>query len=327
LAVRDDPDNGHWERLLYLLDQECQIVVSGREQTPGQEDLAGEAIAQYPEDFMADLGLETIEGQDDATTDLGDTVEARRVLQREGDQFIVTLQEIRDRPWGHCHVALDQGLMDFWDTAVVAIALLPHEGDDVKTKLVLGKCQAPFVFGTVGVVHVRTGLVETATNLEGEPQDRVERGDGPVVMVGSPQRLATGGAGAQERFQNLPFSGGGSGGNTCHSRYLHESFYSWYRYLTRALAQFATLEKKENITTMLFVLTLWLAAAFGSICFQRTAFANADVEQDFFKLPVNFVTLNTCTGEFIQVQGTALIGFVLTNLQSAARKVTKQISV
>ena len=100
LAVRDDPDNGHRERLLYLLDQECQIVVSGREQTPGQEDLAGEAIAQHPEDFMADLGLEAIEGQDDATTDVGDTVEARRVLQREGDQFVVTLQEMRDRPWG-----------------------------------------------------------------------------------------------------------------------------------------------------------------------------------------------------------------------------------
>ena len=33
---------------------------------------------------MADIGLEAIEGQDDATADLGDTVEARRVLQREG---------------------------------------------------------------------------------------------------------------------------------------------------------------------------------------------------------------------------------------------------
>ena len=40
LAVRDDPDNGHWERLLHLLDQGCQIVVGSREQTPGQEDLA-----------------------------------------------------------------------------------------------------------------------------------------------------------------------------------------------------------------------------------------------------------------------------------------------
>jgi hypothetical protein len=145
---------------------------------------------------MADIGLEAIEGQDDAPADLGDAVEAGRVLQREGDQFVVTLQEIGDRPWGHSHAAFAQGLIDFWDTAVVAIALLTNEGDDVETKLVLGECQSPFLFRAVGVVHVRTGLVETATTLEGEPQDRFECGDGPVVMVGGPQRLATGGAGA-----------------------------------------------------------------------------------------------------------------------------------
>jgi len=29
LAVRDDPDNGHLERLLHLLDHVCQIVVGG----------------------------------------------------------------------------------------------------------------------------------------------------------------------------------------------------------------------------------------------------------------------------------------------------------
>ena len=45
LAVRNDPDNGHREGLLHLLDQVGQIVVGGREQTPGQENLAGEAIA------------------------------------------------------------------------------------------------------------------------------------------------------------------------------------------------------------------------------------------------------------------------------------------
>ena len=35
VAVRNDPDNGHREGLLHLLDQVCQIVVGGREQTPG----------------------------------------------------------------------------------------------------------------------------------------------------------------------------------------------------------------------------------------------------------------------------------------------------
>jgi hypothetical protein len=129
---------------------------------------------------MADLGLEASKGQDKTTADLRDALETRRVWQREGDQCVVTLQEIGDRPGGHRDAAFAQGVMDFWDTVVVAIALLPHEGDDIETKLVLGKRQAPFVFGAVGLVYVRTGLVATAANLEGEPQDRVERGDGPV---------------------------------------------------------------------------------------------------------------------------------------------------
>ena len=141
---------------------------------------------------MADIGLEAIEGQDTATADLGDALEARRVLQREGDRFVVTFQEIGNRSWGHRHAAFAQGLMDFWDTTVVAIALLLHEGDDVEAKLVLGERQSPFLFRAVGVVHVRTGRVEAAANLEGEPQDRFERGDGPVVMVGGLQCLATG---------------------------------------------------------------------------------------------------------------------------------------
>ena len=172
---------------------------------------------------MADIRLEAIKGQDDATADLGDTVEARRVLQREGDQFVITLQEIGDRPGGQRHTAVAQGLMDFWDTAVVAIALLPHEGDDIETKLVLGERQAPFLFGAVGVVHVRTGLVETAANLEGEPQHRFERGAGPLVMVGGPQRLAPGGAVAEERLQGLHVRRDGARGETCHGRYLQES--------------------------------------------------------------------------------------------------------
>jgi transposase len=46
-------------------------------------------------------------------------------------------------------------------------------------------------------------------------------------------------------LQGLGCSGNGSGGETCHNRYLQESFYAWYRYPTRSLAQFATLEKNH----------------------------------------------------------------------------------
>jgi len=87
--------------------------LGGRQQTPSQEYLTGETIAQDPEDFMADVGLEAIEGQDDATSGLREALEAESILQREGHQFVVTLQEIGDRPGGYGHTALDQHLIDF----------------------------------------------------------------------------------------------------------------------------------------------------------------------------------------------------------------------
>ena len=93
---------------------------------------------------MAHVGLEAIEGQDDATASLREALEAERILQREGHQFVVALQEIRDRPWGYGHAALDQRLIDFRDTPVVAVALLANEGNNIKAKFMLGECQASF---------------------------------------------------------------------------------------------------------------------------------------------------------------------------------------
>ena len=112
--------------------------------------------------------------------------------------------------------------MDVWDAAVMAIALLPNEGDDVETKLVLGERQSPFLFRAVGLTKVWTAPVETATNLKGESQDRLKSGDRAIVMIGGPHGLATGGTIALERLQGLSFGGDRSGGGTCHSRCLHE---------------------------------------------------------------------------------------------------------
>jgi len=50
------------------------------------------------------------------------------------------LQDIGDRPWGHGHAALDQSLIDCRDTPVVAVASLSNEGNDIKTKFMLGEC-------------------------------------------------------------------------------------------------------------------------------------------------------------------------------------------
>jgi hypothetical protein len=90
-------------------------------------------------------------------------------LQREGHQFVVTLQEIGDCPWGCGPTTLDKGLIDFRDTPVVAVAPLANEGNDVKAQLMLRECQPPFLFRPIRLATLRTSGVEAAPNLEGEP--------------------------------------------------------------------------------------------------------------------------------------------------------------
>jgi len=87
---------------------------------------------------MTYVGLEAIHGQDDATAGLGDALEASRVLQREGHQFIVTLQEIGDRSWGDGHPAVEQVLVAIRQTAVLRRAQGTDPSDDIQAKCVLG---------------------------------------------------------------------------------------------------------------------------------------------------------------------------------------------
>ena len=67
LAVRDDADDRDGQRLLDLCEQGGEIGGGRTEEAACEEDLAREAIAEDPEDLVADVGLEAVEGEDDPT--------------------------------------------------------------------------------------------------------------------------------------------------------------------------------------------------------------------------------------------------------------------
>jgi hypothetical protein len=124
-------------------------------------------------------------------------------LPGEGEQFVIACPQMRARPWGHRHTALDQGLMDCRHTAVVAGTLLADEGQHVEATRVLRQGEAAFLFGAVRGSKVPAGLVETAPHLAGETEHSRQGGEGAIMMVRRPHRLATGGTVAEERLQGL----------------------------------------------------------------------------------------------------------------------------
>src|SRR5262249_56134173 len=119
--------------------------------------------------------------------------------------------------------AVEQGLMDSRDTVMVGIALGADEGEDIEAKLVLGQGQASFGFGPVRLPHLRTRRIKAAPHLEGEPQDRLQGGDGAVVVVGGPHGVTTAGTMTYNGLQGLREGWGRSGCRTGHRYHLHLS--------------------------------------------------------------------------------------------------------
>jgi hypothetical protein len=189
----------------------------------GQQDFARETIADAPEDFMAHIGLEAIERQDDPALGVGEALEAIGVLQREAEQFIIAIQELSDRPLGYGDTSIAQRLMDFRDAAVLAIASVAHPGDDIEAELVLGEGQAAFGFRAIGFTKLQAGGVEAAANLQRETQNGLQGREGAVVVVSGPHGIAAAWAVTGHRQQGLRGGGHGTGGSTSHRHHLQGS--------------------------------------------------------------------------------------------------------
>ena len=91
-------------------------------QAPGQEDLAGEAVAQDPEDLVADVGLQAVDGQDDAALRAEQRAQPLGVGGGQGPQLIVAVQQVGDGALGDDDPAAGQLAVDLGDAAVFGIA-------------------------------------------------------------------------------------------------------------------------------------------------------------------------------------------------------------
>ena len=100
LAVRHDADNRHLQILTHGPEQYGEVWLGRGQQTTGEEDFPGEAVPKDPQHLMADIRLEAIQGQDNSALGLGDARQPGGSSEGEGPQFVVALEQMRNRPGG-----------------------------------------------------------------------------------------------------------------------------------------------------------------------------------------------------------------------------------
>ena len=97
---------------------------------------------------MADVGLKAVDGEDHPPGLRRDRLQALDVRARQGEQFVVPVQEVADAPRADRHPAADQLGMDLGDAAVLGMAQHAGQGDDVEAELMLRESKTPLLFRT-----------------------------------------------------------------------------------------------------------------------------------------------------------------------------------
>ena len=158
-----------------------------RQQAPGQQDLARQAVADDPQDLVPDVRLQPVDGQDHPRLVGQHGPQPGVVGEGDGEQFVVPVEQVGDGPFGDADAAAVQVGADLGDRAVLAVAEVADEGDDVESELVVREGEAALGLGAVRSADGRTGVVAAAADGQVQAGDAVQGGEGTAVDVVGPQ--------------------------------------------------------------------------------------------------------------------------------------------
>jgi hypothetical protein len=187
LPVGDDPGNRHRDRVLDLEKEFGQVGLSRGEQAFGQEDLTGEDVADDPENLVADIGLEAVDGQDHSPGGGRDSVQPSCIGARQGEQFVIAIEEVGDGPLADGDAAAGELGVDLRDAAVLGVSESADQGDDVETELVMRQSKSAFLLGAEADAPALALGVATAAELEVQSHDAFECDDGSSWLGGRPE--------------------------------------------------------------------------------------------------------------------------------------------
>ena len=140
---------------------------------------------------MAHVRLQAVERQDDRWLLDQPLAEPGPIREPHGDQFLVAVHQVGDRPLADCQPTGHEFPMDLRDTAMVRIATGADEGNHIEPKLGVWQNERAFRLRPVGPAIPLTSAVGTGPDLQGAGNESGEGGDGAVVRVGNPEGTTT----------------------------------------------------------------------------------------------------------------------------------------
>src|SRR5437660_7912907 len=123
---------------------------------------------------MTDIGLKAIDGEDHPSGLRRDDPQTIDVGARQGEQFVVPIQEVADAPHADRHPTSDQLGVDLRDAAVLGMAQHTHQSDDVETELVLRQSEVPLVLRAEADAMTRALRIATTADLKPELDQAVQ---------------------------------------------------------------------------------------------------------------------------------------------------------
>src|SRR6266851_9401058 len=140
---------------------------------------------------MTHIGLESINGKQNPSLRLQQSLEPLTTPHMQCHQFLVAMHQVGHAPFSNGESLWHQPLMNFRHTAMLDKAPEANAGDHIQTKLPMRQRPPAFIFWTIGNVIERTDRVAAPANHKGEPTKASEGGDRAVDMVGHPHGPAT----------------------------------------------------------------------------------------------------------------------------------------
>jgi transposase len=208
LTVGEHRLDRHRQRLLHFAQQGGEVVLRGAEQTAGQQDLPGQAVAQDPDHLVAHVRLQPIEGQQHAALLVQPGAQPGLIGQAQGQQFFVAFHEVGHRALRDVQSAGAERLVQFRDGLMRGIALEAEPGDHVQAELTVREGPATFFFRPIRpmIAGARPGLAPA--DFHHEAHRPVQGHHGARGRIGDPERTATAHAAGSDRFQHALDSGG-----------------------------------------------------------------------------------------------------------------------